>query len=89
MDLAIVLTCVGTGITVIGFVYGFLRNFKTDIKSDISRLDTDMKNIRDDIKADMRSHTARTDKLYEMFVELQRENNNLIRSLLNQPKTNP
>jgi len=28
-----------TGLTVIGFVYGFLRNFKNDIKSQMDRLE--------------------------------------------------
>ncbi len=42
MDLAIILTSLATAITVIGFVYGFLRNFKTDINSHIDRLETRM-----------------------------------------------
>lgn len=67
MDAAIVWTIAGTGaaviatgITLVGFIYTFLRNFKTDINGKIDKLDSD-------IKADMRVQTARTDQLYQMF----------------------
>ena len=36
MDFAIILTLLATTITIIGFVYGLLRNFKADIKTDIN-----------------------------------------------------
>jgi hypothetical protein len=42
MDLVVILTSLGTAVTVIGFVYGFLRNFKTDINNHIDRLETRM-----------------------------------------------
>ncbi|MGL4540271.1 MAG: hypothetical protein ACRCU0_04765 [Candidatus Rhabdochlamydia sp.] len=40
MDLVVILTSLAATVTVIGFVYGFLRNFKTDINSHIDRLET-------------------------------------------------
>ena len=42
MDLAIILTLLATTVTIIGFVYGFLRNFKDDINGHIDRLDKRM-----------------------------------------------
>ncbi|MGL5627318.1 MAG: hypothetical protein ACRDDW_07430 [Candidatus Rhabdochlamydia sp.] len=42
MDLVAILTSLATAITMIGFVYGFLRNFKIDINSHIDRLETRM-----------------------------------------------
>ncbi len=40
MDLVVILTSLAATVTVIGFVYGFLRNFKTDINNHIDRLET-------------------------------------------------
>lgn len=37
-------TIVGTGITVIGFVYMFFRNFKQDINSHIDKLENRLEN---------------------------------------------
>lgn len=42
MDLVVILTSLAATVTVIGFVYGFLRNFKTDINNHIDRLETRM-----------------------------------------------
>jgi len=61
MDIILMLTVIGTGIAVIGFVHTFFRNFKTDIKTDIARLDSDMK-----------EQGKRTDHLYQMFLDLQK-----------------
>jgi hypothetical protein len=36
--IGVVITVIGVGIAVIGFVYGFLRNFKVDIKADINNM---------------------------------------------------
>lgn len=35
MDIVIICTVIGTGITVIGFMYGIMRNFKADIDKEI------------------------------------------------------
>jgi len=45
--IGIIVAIVATGFTVIGFIYTFLRNFKTDINGHISRIETRM-DILDD-----------------------------------------
>lgn len=47
MDLAIILTLLATTVTIIGFVYGFLRNFKTNINSHIDRLEKRMDSLEE------------------------------------------
>ncbi len=42
MDTPTMLTCIASAITTIGFVYGFLRNFRADINSHLDRLDKRM-----------------------------------------------
>jgi len=42
MDLAVILTSLATAVTVIGFIYCFLRNLKIDINNHINRLETRM-----------------------------------------------
>jgi len=39
MDWAIIITSLATTVTIIGFVYSFLRNFKDDINSHIDKLE--------------------------------------------------
>jgi hypothetical protein len=83
-------------LTIIFSILGMLYWFRADLKTDISRLEGDIKSIEgdiksleNDIKSDVRSQTARTDKLYEMFIQLQRENNDLIKSLPKNFRTDP
>lgn len=38
-DLAIIWTIIGVGIAIVGLIYTFLRNVKTDIKSDMQTRD--------------------------------------------------
>jgi len=45
MDLPIILALLATTATIIGFVYGFLRNFKMDINTHIDRLEKRMDNF--------------------------------------------
>jgi hypothetical protein len=47
MDLAIILTLIATTVTIIGFVYGFLRNFKADINSHIDKLEKRMDTLEE------------------------------------------
>lgn len=47
MDLTIILTVLGTGATIIGIVYAFLRNFKTDINGHIDRLEKRMDTLEE------------------------------------------
>lgn len=39
MDWTIILTAMATAATVIGFVYGFLRNFKADIGKTVEKME--------------------------------------------------
>ncbi len=76
MDLAIILTLLGTTITIIGFVYSFLRNFKFDIQGQILRLDNDIKSLRDHLKSHALEANQRTDRLYQMFIDLLKSQKN-------------
>lgn len=69
MDWTVILTGVGTAITVIGFLYTVLRNLKTDINSHIDRLQGDVKSCVNRLDG----HAARIDQLYKMFVDLLKE----------------
>lgn len=40
MDAATILTAVGATVTVIAFVYGFLRNFKSDIAKTVEKMES-------------------------------------------------
>ena len=65
MDIATVVataaTCIATGIAVIGLVYSFLRNFKTDINGHIDRIEKRM----DKFEGRMDKFEARMDMLDE------------------------
>lgn len=50
LDLVTILTTVGTGAAVVGIIYSFLRNFKTDINSHIDRIENEMKQMHSDFK---------------------------------------
>ena len=45
MNWDIILTSVGTAITTIGVVYGFMRNIKSDIKNDFEKLESRISQI--------------------------------------------
>lgn len=84
IDWTLILTGVGSVITIIGFVYTMLRNFKADINGHIDRLQSDIKSCTNRLdghaqRIDQLYHNsnakhdaqlARIDKLYEMFCEL-------------------
>ncbi len=42
IDMTMIMMIIGTGVTVIGFIYAFLRNFKIDINSHIDKLEKRM-----------------------------------------------
>ncbi len=87
MDWTILLTILATAIASIGAVYAFLRNFKTDLIGHISRLEKDINvlstKVDNDTKAQiaqmdqfstrMDQSSARTDQLYQMFIDLLKE----------------
>jgi hypothetical protein len=63
MDLGLILAIAGTTITILGFIYGFLRNFKNDINSHLDRLEKRID--KSDDRFDR--HAQRIDQLYVMF----------------------
>lgn len=74
------LTIIVTGMSVAGFIYMLLRNFKEDVDQRFERMDAkfDVSNEKLDgwIKhsISMQAEQAkRTDKLYEMYVDTQKE----------------
>lgn len=58
LDWAVILTLIGSSMAVIGFVYGFLQNFKSDINRHMDRvekrLDSDIKTIGNKMDSDIR-----------------------------------
>jgi cell division protein FtsL len=73
MDIVLLFTIVGAAAAVIASVYQFLRNFKTDINGHIDRLDREIGSLAVKVENDMRAQTARTDQLYQMFIDLLKE----------------
>jgi len=73
MDWAIFFTVLGGAAAVIGCLYQFLRNFKTDINESIGKINDHLdkvdKNI-DRINNRLDGHAQRIDQLYKMFVDL-------------------
>jgi hypothetical protein len=65
MDIVTAITLIGTALGTIGLVYTFLRNFKTDINEHI-----------DKIEKNLILQGQRTDHLYQICVELLKENRN-------------
>jgi hypothetical protein len=72
MDWGMVIAIVATNIGLGGLLLGVMLWA-------FSKLDSDVKSVGSKIDADMRSHCERTDRLYEMFIELVRH----------KPKTEP
>ncbi len=88
MDWNLIGTIAGTTFTVVGFVYAILRNFKTDINSHIDRLDERMNKFDQRFEswimhstARMDSQSKRTDQLYEMYVNTNKQINDLQKNL--------
>jgi len=82
MDWTLFITVIGTGLTVAGLVYAFLRNFKQDVNSHIDSVNHRINRIEkkmDIHNQRMEAHTERIDRLYVMFVDL----------LKNPPRTHP
>lgn len=51
MDILLFLTIIGTAVTTIFAIYGFLRNFKADINSHIDRLEKRMDKFENRMEA--------------------------------------
>lgn len=50
MDTATIWTIIGTGITTIGVIYGFMRNFKSDINTHIDKMGTQIGELAKEMK---------------------------------------
>ncbi len=59
MNIAEYATIIGTGIAVTGFIYAFLRNFKSDLNTRFDKMETRMD-----------KNETRIDHLYEICVEI-------------------
>lgn len=59
MDIATILTFIGTGIGIVGFVYAFMRNFKTDINSHIDRMGNQISDLTKEMKEETRKMDQR------------------------------
>ena len=53
------MTVIGTGLAVVGFVYGFLRNFRDDVNKHLDKIEEEQKISR-----------VRTDHLYQILINL-------------------
>lgn len=73
-DWGMVIAIVGTNLALAAIISGF-------IIWAFSKLDSDIKSLSNKIDTDMKAQTARTDRLYEMFIDLLKEQKG--------PKTNP
>lgn len=73
MNWGMVMAIIGANIGLVAILVAF-------VLWAFSKLDGDIKSLSTDIKDDMRVHSARTDQLYQMFVDLLKSQ---------APKTNP
>ena len=75
MDTGTIATIIGTGIGIVGFVYAFLRNFKTDINSHIDIIE--------------KRTDALEERMFWMATGKRLEDAILEERLKREPKTNP
>ena len=67
MDLALIITLLGTTAAIIGSVYGFLRNFKADINGHIDRLEKRMDQFELRSEKRMDQFEFRSEKRMDQF----------------------
>lgn len=60
-------------ITIIFSIAGIIYWFKSELEKDINRIDSDIKGLANKVDADMKAQTVRTDQLYQMFIDLLKE----------------
>lgn len=65
------ITIVLSAVSVIYSIISNNRYITNMIRTEIKGVDTDIKSLGTKLDADMRAQTARTDKLYEMFIMFQ------------------
>lgn len=66
MDIVLLLAVIGTGVTVIAFMYTFVRNFKLDMKSNITDMKTDIVRLHEDHQKAI----LRIDHLYTVIIDM-------------------
>lgn len=76
MDKATLITLIGTGITIIGFVYAFMRNFKTDVNNHIDKVSQGLTELAKEMKEENRKMdqrviqtNARMDGVYNVLLK--------------------
>lgn len=69
MDWGHVIAIIGTNVGLVAVMGGF-------ILWAFSKLDADIKSIGNKVDAEMKAQTARTDQLYQMFIDLLKERKN-------------
>jgi len=69
--LGIIITLFG----LIGFLYKEMKEWRSEVRTEISSIRQEINSIRHE----MNEHSKRSDRLYEMFIDL----------LKSQPRTNP
>ena len=66
-------TAAVTGVTVLGFIYTMFRNLRTDLAGYRAEAKEEIRGIKQEIqliREEMAAQNKRTDKLYEMFIDL-------------------
>lgn len=76
----VIVAMIGIDATTIGLIYGFLRNFKTDVDARFEKMDKKIEKIDSRLEGWMKHSIAiraeqakRTDQLYQMFIDLLKE----------------
>lgn len=71
-DWALIWTVIGAAVATVTLIYGFLRNFKSDIEKDIHKLENDFQRLEkkiDVLDEGLRAQTSRTDQFIQTFVD--------------------
>ncbi len=92
MDLPFLLTLIAASVTIIGFVYGFLRNFQYDIKKDINAHIDRLEKRMDSFDKRMDSFESKMTSLEErMFWAAtgKKLEDAILEERMKKPKTNP
>ncbi len=69
IDLITILTTIGTGIAVIGFIYGFMRNFKDDLNSHMDKIEKEWKEESRKMDQRVMETNRRMDGVYHILLK--------------------
>lgn len=76
MNYELILTVVGTGVSVVGIIYMFFRNLKIDIHKQMDKMNGRMDKMNERMdRTDSRldAHATRIDQMYRMIMDIQSE----------------